>query len=67
MGGAGEISEAPRSSDGVNYHDLYIENLLTQISQTSLTSRVIDDMGEECTRDQVRAALLAYLDTDTVW
>jgi len=36
------------------------------LPMTSLASRAIDDLGEGATRDQVRAALLEYLDTDTV-
>ncbi|KAF7972663.1 hypothetical protein HWV62_17348 [Athelia sp. TMB] len=37
------------------------------LPMTSLASRAIDDLGEGATRDQVRAALLEYLDTDTIW
>jgi ATP synthase mitochondrial F1 complex assembly factor 2 len=39
----------------------------SSIRQTSLASRAIDAMGREETRAEVRASLLEYLDTDTVW
>lgn len=35
--------------------------------QTSLASRAIDALGEDQTRAEVRASLLDYLDTDTIW
>ncbi|KZP20779.1 ATP12-domain-containing protein [Athelia psychrophila] len=37
------------------------------LPMTSLASRAIDDLGNEATRDTARAALLEYLDTDTIW
>ncbi|THH08630.1 hypothetical protein EW146_g8930 [Bondarzewia mesenterica] len=36
------------------------------LPMTSLTSRAIDAMGDEPTRAETRAALLKYLDTDTI-
>jgi ATP synthase mitochondrial F1 complex assembly factor 2 len=35
--------------------------------KTSLVSRAIDAMQEEASRAQVRASLLKYLNTDTIW
>ncbi len=35
--------------------------------QTSLASRAIDALGDEQTHAEVRASLLEYLDTDTIW
>ncbi|EGN95452.1 hypothetical protein SERLA73DRAFT_186464 [Serpula lacrymans var. lacrymans S7.3] len=36
------------------------------LPMTSLASRAIDAMGDDKTRSEVRAALLTYLDTDTI-
>lgn len=36
-------------------------------TQTSLASRAIDALGEGSTREEIRLALLNYLDTDTIW
>ena len=44
-----------------------VQYLLYRPIQTSLASRAIDSFSDEITRAEVRAQLLKYLDTDTIW
>lgn len=66
MGKSGNLAQASCFTHGVS--DSVLASVYNiQILQTSLASRAIDSMADKNTRAEVRASLLDYLDTDTIW
>lgn len=66
MGKPRHLAKAAFIADGMFGVLLRLACSLTFV-QTSLASRAIDAFHDEATRAEVRAQLLKYLETDTIW